>query len=1382
MNDNISNNGSVNEVYAFPASYAQQRLWFLHRLEPDSPAYNIPAAFRLSGPVDVGALERSFQEIVRRHEALRTTFSLLDGEPRQIIAPTGPAMSTVDLRPLREPERESELRRRVGEETKRCFDLDKGPLFRVSLLQIDDEESVLILNMHHIISDGWSTSILFREIASCYEAFSENINLTLPELPIQYADYAVWQRDPLQEATFVAQLSYWKDHLRHVPALKLPTDRPRPVVQSCRGARHSVSLSAAAGDRLKSLSRQEGVTLFMTVLAAFQAFLYRLTGHDDISVGTPIAGRTRPETEGLIGFFVNTLVLRTDLSGEPTFRELLARVRKVALDAYDHQDLPFEKLVQELNPDRSLSQNPLFQVMFTFNNASESVLRLRGTKVTRFEMSSGVTKFDLSAHVTEKNNALSISFLYNTDLFDDATIHRWLSHLQLFCEAIAADPDQRLTQLAFLSDAEKHRLLIEWNDTKMEYPRDSTIHYLFEAQVKRTPEAVAVICDDQQITYAELNRRANQLAGHLRDAGLNRNGLVGICVERSLEMIVGLLAILKAGGVYVPLDPSYPQERLSFMLEDSRAAVLITQERLLSRLPKLNARIVCLDRDESQLSRQSESNQDVEISAEDLAYVIYTSGSTGVPKGVAVSHRAVNRLVMNTDYVELGPADVIAQASNISFDAATFEIWGALLNGSRLALIGKDTLLSPQAMATAIEQHGMTTLFLTTALFNQMAEQIPVALGKLHHLLFGGEAVDPRRVRELLQKSPPKRLVHVYGPTETTTFACWYLVKGVAGEASTVPIGRPIANTKIYILDTRLSPVAIGVVGELYISGDGLAAGYLNSPELNHAKFVEDPFSNTPSGRLYKTGDLARYLADGNIEFVGRIDEQVKIRGFRIEPGEIESVLSKHPGIRDCVVIARQDDPDERNLAAYVVAAKDAQVTAHDLRMFLEHKLPNHMIPAAFAFLAELPLTPNGKIDRQALPARDPQRREERTEYIAPRTAVEQVLAEIWAEVLKVERVSIHDNFFDLGGHSLMGIRLIAQVCKELQIELPLRRLFECPTVAALADRVSSDLARAAADRRANSRWRYLFELKPGAGQQPVFFLPGGFGGDHEFLVYARLTHFVGDDFTFYGLRARSADGVELAHSSAEEMAADYIQEMRILQPQGPYFIVGNCIGGIVAYEIAQQLRSLGQEVALLALMDSWCPTPERFRRYRKNLSKTRLRRRAHHVLEVLRNNYYLARLPFHWQRFWEMDWRRRLPYLLRKTGAALTDSARTCSKPSASSDHFASPNEMKRTQIQEGYIEALQRYRARPYFGRAVMLVNEKNSYRDPTLGWSDLVVGGIDVRKIPGDHEAYIRQYVETAAAELRDCLRCALAAKRARESDEASDLPTRVAECAD
>ena len=1348
--DRPVNPGVTGELYALPVSYAQQRLWFLHRLEPDSPAYNMPAAFRLSGTLDIGALAQSFQTIGQRHETLRTTFSFVDGEPRQIVAPAPPAMTVRDLRNLDGWERETEVRRRLEEESGFCFDLEKGPLLRISLLRIDEAEAVLIINMHHIVSDGWSMPIFFREIAACYEAFSRKAPLDLPELPIQYADYAIWQRESLQGTPFEAQLSFWKDQLSGAPELQLPTDRPRSTATSGRGEKHSMTLPADTAARLKSLGRQEGVTPFMTLLAAFNTLLFRLTGQDDISVGTPIAGRTRPETEALIGFLVNTLVLRTDLSGEPTFRDLLARVRKVALDAYEHQDLPFERLVQEFNPDRLLGQTPLFQTMFTFRGPSESMLSLPGITVAQIETNLERAKFDLSALVAEKGDELAVTFNFNSDLFDGATIRRWLKYFQSLCASIAANPDQRLHRLVMLSDAELRQLLVDWNNSSRDYPRDACIHRIFEAQARATPAAVAVSSEDGEMTYAELNQRANRLARHLRKVGIGGDRLIGICTDRTPEMVVGLLAILKSGGAYVPLDPGYPRERLAFMLEDMRAAVLITEEGFLNRLPELAARVVCLDRDHLEIAGQSGEDLDGDGSADDLAYIIYTSGSTGNPKGVAVPHRAVNRLVLHTDYVDITTADVIAQVSNISFDAATFEIWGALLNGARLCVISTNTLLAPQELSRAIERHGLTTIFLTTALFNQFVQQIPAALGRLHNLLFGGEAVDAGSVGELLEKGRPKRLLHVYGPTETTTFASWYRVEGVSKNATIVPIGRPIANTEIYILDPHMNPVPAGVVGEIHIGGDGLARGYWNRPDLTGERFIANPFSAGAANRLYKTGDRARYRSDGEIEFIGRLDDQVKIRGHRIEPGEIASVLSQCRGVQECIVAVRSAAYGQKELAAYVIAAQDAGLTSNDLRVFLRAKLPDYMIPAGFLFLERFPLTPNGKINRKALPA--PEHQERGESFREPRGPMEIALAHIWSELLGVSLIGRNDNFFDLGGHSLLATELLARVDAELGADLPLRVLFEGPTIEQLAPRIHAHKQASIFQLTQRGKYKHVFELQAADGRPPVFCFPFRGGIECEFFNFTRVARHFSGQYAFYGLLARGLDGVSEPHRAVGEMAADYIKEIRSVQPRGPYIFVGECQGGFVAYEAARQIMASGGEMGLLVLLDTHASLP----------AKGFLRRCAAPLKYHLGNSpawkYFRDRYEYHNHAVREQGATAALGYSLTKIGSAVSTIPFLLRLEHSEGPRNATTEKervsLRLARLRRAFDLAIRTYELPRYTGTVSLMINEQSHARNRMLDWTDYIAGGPEVYKLPGNHDACVPQNIPLVAQILREC----------------------------
>lgn len=863
-----------------PLSFAQARLWFLDRLEPNSSLYNVPWAMRLRGLLVIEALTQALNTLLARHEVLRTTFDSVDGGPIQIISePRSLALSVIDLRNWTEADRELEALRLAKADINQPFDLIHGPLLRATLIRLAEEDHVMLLTMHHIVSDGWSTVVFGRELSQLYQAFSKGLSSPLADLPIQYADFAVWQRNWLQGKLLDEQLSYWKKQLENLPAVfNLRTDRPRPPVQSYRGTRQTAEFSKDLTQKLKALSRKEGVTLFMTLLAAFQILLHRYTGHDDVVVGSPIAGRTRKEIEGLIGFFVNTLVLRCNLSGDPTFNEILIRVREMALGAYAHQDLPFEMLVEELKPERSLNHSPVFQVMFVFQNDSTAALQIEGLTLSSFKVESETAKFDLTLTISETQEGLIASLRYNTDLFEAATIKRMLGHFGTLLEGIVANPQARISELPILTDAEKHQLLIEWNDTTRDYPHDKRIEQLFEEQVERTPDAVAVVYDGQHLTYRELNSRANQVARYLQKQGVAPETLVGICMERSLEMVVGILGILKAEGVYVPLDPSYPSDRLAFMVEDSNATVIITHHLVLDRLRAGQAKVIDLDSDWGEITLESPTNRQTYGNADTIAYVMYTSGSTGAPKGVEIPHRAVARLLFGVDYVRLNANQRFLHMAPIAFDASTFEIWGALLHGARCALYPERTP-SPKELGEFLKKHQVSTLWLTSALFNTVIDEAPEALTGIDQLLIGGEALSTSHVIRALALLPKAQIVNGYGPTESTTFTCCYQIpRKLNAMTSSIPIGRPIANSQVYILDRYQQPVPIGVTGELYIGGDGLGRGYLKQPELTGQKFISNPLSKDSQARLYKTGDLACYLPDGNIEFVGRTDNQVKIR------------------------------------------------------------------------------------------------------------------------------------------------------------------------------------------------------------------------------------------------------------------------------------------------------------------------------------------------------------------------------------------------------------------------------------------------------------------------------------------------------------------------
>lgn len=1054
------------ETSAFPLSFAQQRLWLLEQLVPGLPMYTMAGFVRFSGPLDRTAVKQCLTAVVERHETLRTTFTTADEQPVQVISPT-PSVPIDEIDLSKQPHTSEEAIIALAvEEARQPFDLASGPLCRIKLLCLAPDDHVVVLTMHHIISDGTSIRVLFQDAIRVYEALVNGRAPNLPDLPVQYVDFAIWQRNWLQGERLEHLLRYWKDQLGgELPVLQLPTDRPRPTLQTFAGSRQTFSLPTTLTAALRELSQREGVTLFMVLLATFQALLSRYTGQEDILVGSPIANRNRSEIEPLIGFFVNTLVLRTDLSGNPTFRDLLKRVQQVALGAYAHEELPFEKLVEELQPERNMSHTPLFQVLFGLQSDPTTAIEMAGLTMRFQEIDSRTAKCDITLNMTEKPQTIEGYLEYNTDLFDDATMTRLISHFETILHGAAANPDRRLADIPMLSEEERHTILIGWNDTRTNYPAAQCVHELFEARAAQHPDATAVVFGGQQLTYGELNKRANQLAHHLRMLGVGAEGFVAICMERSADLIVGLLAILKAGGTYVPLDPTYPGERLAYMLEDTRATVLLTHEQLRAELPPHSAEVVCIDTQWADIAQQSGENPVNHTAPANLAYLMYTSGSTGNPKGIGIPHYAINRLVLNTNYIDVQPDDRIAQAANASFDAATFEVWGALLNGALLVGITKDVALSPREFAAQLHEHGITTLFLTTALFNQLSREVPRAFATLRHLMFGGEAVDPQRVRAVLQEGAPARLLHVYGPTESTTYATWHLVGTVAETATTVPIGMALANTTTHVLDRHMQPVPAGVPGELYIGGDGLARGYHRRPALTAERFVPHPFSNQPGARLYRTGDLVRCLPDGAIEFLGRSDHQVKIRGFRIELGEIEAALLKHPGVREAVVLAREDTPGDRRLVAYMVpvqapgtenqqpddSAPSSALATHELRAFLKETLPDYMLPAAFITMDELPLTPNGKVNRKALPAPGTARPDLAGSFVAPSTPIETTLASIWCVVLKLEQVGVEDNFFDLGGYSLAAVQVASRVREAFQVELPLRSLFETPTVAGLA-------------------------------------------------------------------------------------------------------------------------------------------------------------------------------------------------------------------------------------------------------------------------------------------------------------------------------------------
>ena len=1033
-----------------PTSFAQQRLWFLDQLAPNNSFYNLSTAVRFQVPLNLIALERAINEIVRRHEALRTTFGAIDGQPMQYVALSlAIPLPVFDLRTLPPAEREAEAVRLATEESRKPFNLRMGPLVRTTLLVLDAADNVFLLTLHHIGADAWSINLFAQELAAIYTAFLAGLPSPLPELAVQYADYALWQRGRLQGSLLDEQLAYWKQQLGGLPTLEVPTDRPRPPVPSFRGALHDVVIHPALVGAVKALSQERGVTPFMTMLAAFSALMHRYTGQDDIVLGAPIAGRNRAELEGLIGFFVNTLVLRIDNAGDPAFHVLLDRVREVTLGAYAHQDVPFEKLVQELQPQRDLSRNPLCQAVFQLLSDPGSSRNPASSSLPTLGVQKGTAVFDIVFTTWESADQVLGHIEYATDLFDAATIARLASHYLTLLAGAVANPGLRLSELPLLGDEERRRLTVEWNATAAHYEREACIHHLFEACAQNRPDAVAVSCAGESLSYRELEGRSNQLAAHLRAIGCGIETVVGLCMDRSLEMIVGILGILKAGGAFLPLDPTYPQQRLRYMLQDASARFVLTQERLLDKLPVQEATAVCLDRDWPDIAVHDSSRVATSVCAHNLAYVIYTSGSTGQPKGVMVEHSGLcNVLAAQVQVLGVRPDSRVLQFSSSSFDASVFEIVMALGTGAALYVGSRDTLMPGQPLARLLRDNSISVVTLPpSALLAMPFEPLPA----LETVTVAGESCPAEVVAAW---APGRKFFNLYGPTEATI---WTTVAECVHGGGRPLIGHPIANVKTYVLDRHLNPVPVGVPGELYIGGAGLARGYIGRPGLTAEKFVPSPFATEPgSERLYKTGDLVRYLPDGNIDFIGRIDHQVKLRGFRIEPGEIEMALRQHPGVREAVVVVREDGPDDKRLVAYLVGDQAGPLASTELRAWLRRTLPEYMVPAALVTMDGLPRMPSGKIDRQALPRPGPAHTSEKT-YVAPENELQRAIAEVWQEVIGVDQVGLHDNFFDLGGHSLLMTRVQSKLSTLLNTEVSMIDLFKYPTINSLAQHLHSE-------------------------------------------------------------------------------------------------------------------------------------------------------------------------------------------------------------------------------------------------------------------------------------------------------------------------------------
>ena len=1315
-----------------PLSFAQQRVWFLQQLQPDSRAYILSNAKRLTGKLNVDVLQQSLDAIVVHHEALRTNFiTSLDGSPIQVIGTPRP----VELKVIEVTQKQVESL--LNQEVQRPFNLETDLMLRATLLQVDEQEHILLLVMHHIASDGWSIGIFWQQLADLYQAFLSGKPSPLVKLPIQYADFGVWQHQWLSGEILSEQINYWKTQLAAAnTVLELPTDRPRPPVQTYQGAVQSLMLPQSLSASLKELSHQHGVTLFMTLLAAFGTILHRYTGQEDIVIGSPIASRNQVETEGLIGFFVNTLAIRTNLSGNPSFRQLLSQVREVTLGAYSHQDLPFEKLVGELQPERDLSHSPLFQVMFAFHNTPRELWELPGLTITPVEVHSGAAKFELTLDLEETSEGIKGGIEYNTDLFDETTIARMLGHFQTLLEGIVANAEQHISDLPLLTAAERDQLLVEWNNTQTDYDLSECLHHLLEAQVEKTPDAIAVKFADKHLTYSELNSRANQLANYLQTCGVQPNVLVAICVERSLEMVVGLLGIIKAGGAYVPIDPEYPQERIAYMLGDCQAAVLLTQRSLVDHLPTSSQK-VCLDTDWETISQQSIGNPNSSVKPLDLAYVIYTSGSTGKPKGAMNTHKGIcNRLLWMQDAYKLTETDSVLQKTPFSFDVSVWEFFWPLLTGARLVMAQPGGQRDSTYLINTIVQEEITTLHFVPSMLQIFLETKGLERCKsLKRVFCSGEAL-PIDLQERFFEGMECELHNLYGPTEAAIDVTFWQCQRESNLKS-VPIGRAIANTQLYILDSHLQPVPLGANGELYIGGVGVAKGYLNRPDLTAERFISHPFNQ--GEKLYKTGDLARYLLDGNIEYIGRIDHQVKIRGFRIELGEIEALLAQHPSVQQTIVIARVDNSGNQRLVGYIVPHPEQTPNIEELRHFLKQQLPEYMVPSAFVLLDTLPLTPNGKIDRRALPAPDSTRLDSENTYLAPRDELELQLTKIWEQILGIGPIGVRDNFFELGGHSILAVKLFWQIEKTFSKNLPLAILFQSGTVEALAKIISEEEIAATNKTLVNtldkskSSCLSLVEIQPN-GSKPPFYCIHGLGG--EVLGFRELALHLGSDQPFYGVQPQGLDGKQPFHTRVEDMATHYIQEIKTIQPNGPYFLGGYSFGGVVAFEMAKQLQEQGEQVGILVLFDS-CRLGYSWR-------APFIKRLYLHLNNIVQQGpAYLWKKTVRWS-YW------RKQHFQNTYNRYLEEVVNL-------------PETDKYLKSIDANIQAGREYIFSPYLGRAVLLRTEdKNrdeaigTKYDPQFGWGDIVAQGLDIHYIPGSHLDLLNEpNVQVLAEIFRNCL---------------------------
>lgn len=1288
-----------------PLSFSQLQMWVIDRMTPGNPAYNLPVGYRLRGPLNLAALEDSFNEVIRRHEILRTTFTVENGEPLQRIHPE--CRIRINFTELDPATAESKLELLAAEESVRSFDLAHLPLIRVSLFRLGEAEHVLIINLHHIVVDGISIGLILDEVDIFYRALTSGNEARPPDLKLQYADFALWQRQAVNDAADADQLRFWQKQLSgELPVLELPADLPRPPLQSFKGSNVFLNLPQTLVRDLTSLGAREGCTFFMTVLAAFQVLLHRYSGAEEIVIGTPVALREPGKVGLLIGNCLNMAALRCDLAGNPDFIELLRRSRNTALNAFSNADLPFEALMKHLKIERNPGRNPVFQVMLQVLPASAPTIG--ELEISNFHFDMKFAQFDLALHFYEECGGQHVRFEYCTDLFRAETVEKFSSAFVRLLQAAITNPQQKVSELPILSESEKHQVLRAWNNTSRDYPRQQCLHNLFERTAKCAPNRVAVECDGQSLTYGELNAKANRLANHLRKSGVQPESCVGIFLERSLDLIVGLLGILKAGAAYVPMDPSFPPERLAWMMEDAGIFLLVTNTRLLKDLSRPGLKAVCLDAEWEAIEQDVSDDPGVFLPPPSLAYIIYTSGSTGKPKGVMIEHRSVvNFLLSMQEEPGFDEDDVLVAVTTISFDIAALEVFLPLISGGRLVVASKNEVVDGTALLERIASSGATVLQATPATWKLMLEAGWERTPRLK-MLCGGELLPRELANRMLERGG--ELWNMYGPTEATI---WSSTERVQPGSDPVLIGRPIANTQFYIVDEHLEPVPLSVVGELLIAGDGLSRGYRNRPDLTAERFIETSFLD-PGNRAYRTGDLARFHPDGRVELLGRLDHQVKVRGYRIELGEIEKVLSQHEMVKDAVVMTQEDLDGDKRLVAYFIPVAGERVKSGDLRKFLQRTLPDYMIPGCFVEMEAFPLTPNGKIDRKGFPRPESTALEAVSPFVEPEGELELQLAHIWKKALRKQDIGAMDNFFDLGGHSLLAAQVFAQMERQIGVKLPLALLFQAPTIRQLADLL----------RRENwtPSWSCLVPIRPG-GSKPPLFLMHAHGGN--VLEYYPLANLLDPDQPVYAFQARGLDGQIVKDSKLKDMAAAYITELRTLQPEGPYFLGGFCFGGLVALEVAQQLTAAGQEVALLVLINTMHPEATRFKpgttifrrawyqaTKRISLEMDNLsHRQKGYIANRLRRllGVFCARIAIAVNGLTGLEVRLPMQYILEETFVKV-------------------------------HGKAIEGWAPCPYEGRVVLFRASKQLsglVADQYLGWKKVFTGNLEVREIPGHQQ---------------------------------------------